>query len=294
MSLSIEVNNDKAIRFPVVSVYDYYEAVVTSLRGPGLDDSRPDCVTIPAFNFLQLMGSTSQHIVEPARVKFEMGMYLGTISTFHVQQTLKPFDKTGGKFGILQSFPGGIQNIDLKRKGRKRVGVCSVVFARFPGYADLGECMVFGVGGLDSGHELPSRTPVGDCFLCSMRRLPHCMYINECMMFLVRGRKMEGGEVWVPCRAWRFKGPGVGWSSKYMYGEGPPPSPLLPLTTPPSAMSSASKNPGASLPEDDFEFVETPHFPSTSPEEIDCGVRTTSVGRPLIIHLTLGIFHSNM
>jgi len=41
-------------------------------------------------------------------------------------------------------------------------------------------------------------------------------------------------------------------------------------------MSSASKNPGASLPEDDFEFIETPAAPSPAPESVNYGVRTTS------------------
>lgn len=42
-------------------------------------------------------------------------------------------------------------------------------------------------------------------------------------------------------------------------------------------MSSASKNPGASLPEDDFEFIDTPTAPSPAPESANYGVRTTSV-----------------
>ena len=39
----------------------------------------------------------------------------------------------------------------------------------------------------------------------------------------------------------------------------------------------AHKTPGASLSEDDFEFVETPAAPSPAPEAQDYGVRTTSV-----------------
>ncbi|SMR57478.1 unnamed protein product [Zymoseptoria tritici ST99CH_3D1] len=41
-------------------------------------------------------------------------------------------------------------------------------------------------------------------------------------------------------------------------------------------MSDANKNPGASLAEDDFEFIETPAAPTPVSGEPDCGVRTTS------------------
>ena len=41
----------------------------------------------------------------------------------------------------------------------------------------------------------------------------------------------------------------------------------------------ASKIVGLSMPEDDFEFIETPAAPSPAPESQNFGVRTTSVRR---------------
>jgi hypothetical protein len=42
-------------------------------------------------------------------------------------------------------------------------------------------------------------------------------------------------------------------------------------------LGDAHRNPGASLLEDDFEFIETPAAPKSKTPPVDYGVRTTAV-----------------